>query len=144
MIVADTGIGDVRGREGFYHYRQYSAVELAKKRTLEDVLLFDGALPANCSAASTFSHKVKPLREIPQGVASELATIANIGERFVPLNGLRSAVSLLASELGFRPITDASAHELRDNALRLCAVIPTLTMALWRLRNGEQPVPPRG
>src|SRR5918994_5605656 len=31
VIVAETEVGDVRGQEGFYHYRQYSAVELADK-----------------------------------------------------------------------------------------------------------------
>jgi len=30
VVVADTRVGDVRGEEGFYHYRQYSAVELAE------------------------------------------------------------------------------------------------------------------
>ena len=29
VIVAETSVGDVRGTEGFYHYRQYDAVELA-------------------------------------------------------------------------------------------------------------------
>ena len=44
VVVADTELGDVRGVEGFYHYRQYSAVELAEQRRLEDVwhLLFEG------------------------------------------------------------------------------------------------------
>ena len=44
---SETTVGDVRGLEGFFHYRQYSAVELAEKRSLEDVwfLLFNGALP---------------------------------------------------------------------------------------------------
>ena len=37
VVVADTEVGDVRGSEGFYHYRQYSAVELAERRPLEDV-----------------------------------------------------------------------------------------------------------
>ena len=48
VIVADTTVGDVRGLEGFYHYREYSAVELADKRRLEDVwfLLFEGHLPS--------------------------------------------------------------------------------------------------
>ena len=47
VVVAETTIGDVRGKEGFFHYRQYSAVELAEKRSLEDVwhLLFRGELP---------------------------------------------------------------------------------------------------
>ncbi len=47
VVVADTEVGDVRGSEGFYHYRQYSAVELATQRSLADVmrLMIDGALP---------------------------------------------------------------------------------------------------
>ena len=31
VVVTDTEIGDVRGGEGFYHYRQYSAVDLASE-----------------------------------------------------------------------------------------------------------------
>src|SRR5215467_15165136 len=48
VIVADTELGDVRGLEGFYHYREYSAPELAATRTFEDVwyLLFEGRLPS--------------------------------------------------------------------------------------------------
>src|SRR6476469_3954425 len=47
VIVAETEIGDVRGLEGFYHYRQYSAVELARTHSVEEVwrLMLDGALP---------------------------------------------------------------------------------------------------
>mgnify|MGYP002720282407 CR=1 FL=1 len=26
VVVADTAVGDVRGTEGFYHYRQYSCL----------------------------------------------------------------------------------------------------------------------
>ena len=29
VVVAETSVGDVRGQEGFFHYRQYSATELA-------------------------------------------------------------------------------------------------------------------
>ena len=48
VIVTETEVGDVRGLEGFYHYRQYSAIELGEKRPLEDVwfLLFEGHLPS--------------------------------------------------------------------------------------------------
>ncbi len=31
VVVAETTVGDVRGLEGFYHYRQYSAVDLAEE-----------------------------------------------------------------------------------------------------------------
>src|SRR5207302_548161 len=47
-IVAETELGDVRGLEGFYHFRQYDAIELAEGRTFEDVwyLLHRGHLPS--------------------------------------------------------------------------------------------------
>src|SRR4029079_7934962 len=43
VVGADTTVRHVRVLEGFYHYRQYSAVDLAQTRPLEDVwyLLFD-------------------------------------------------------------------------------------------------------
>jgi len=52
VVVAHTQIGDVRGLEGFYHYRQYDAIELNRRRTLEDVwhLLFRGHLPDGAGA----------------------------------------------------------------------------------------------
>ncbi len=57
VIVADTELGDVRGLEGFYHYRQYSAPELAAVRTFEDVwyLLFEGELPSTSA-----TRRVRP------------------------------------------------------------------------------------
>jgi citrate synthase len=143
VIVADTVIGDVRGQEGFYHYRQYSARELADKRTLEDVwmLLFDGALP-EAQARAGFLDEVRPLRVLPEAVRPLLADIIRAGTRFSPLDALRSAVSLTAAGLGFRPCLDIGAEELRADAVHLCALIPTLTAALFRLHRGEEPVEP--
>ncbi|MGH9084335.1 MAG: CBS domain-containing protein, partial [Acidimicrobiales bacterium] len=73
VIVAETSVGDVRGLEGFYHYRQYNAVELADKRRLEDVwhLLFDGELPT-AAQRQAFIDEIRPLRRAPDAVASVL------------------------------------------------------------------------
>ena len=62
VIVAETSVGDVRGLEGFYHYRQYNAVELADKLPLEDVwhLLFEGHLPS-AAEREAFAAEVNPL-----------------------------------------------------------------------------------
>ena len=143
VIVADTVVGDVRGQEGFYHYRQYSARELADKRSLEDVwyLLFDGDLPDAAQRAS-FAEEIRPLRALPEVVRPLLPAIAQAGGDFQPLDALRSAVSLTAASLGYRPTLDITADELRDDAMRLCAMIPTLCAALFRLRGGEDPVEP--
>ena len=141
VVVAETSVGDVRGLEGFYHYRQYSAVDLADRRSLEDVwqLLFDGQLPDRKSA-DAFASEVATLRPLPDGLASLLPALASSG---APLDVLRTGVSLLGAELGWRPTHDIDAVELRRQALHLCSVVPTLLTATHRLRNGLQPVTPR-
>ena len=145
LVVADTTVGDVRGLEGFYHYRQYSAVDLAKTRPLEDVwqLLFEGALPTTAAERERFAADIRPRRGIPPAVADVLPAIASAGDVFVPLDALRTAVSQYGAALGFRPSHDIDAAELRENAMSTCAVVPGLICALWRLRNGLEPIAPR-
>ncbi len=141
VVVAETSVGDVRGQEGFFHYRQYSATELAARRSLEDVwqLLFDGALPDR-AGSERFAAEVAGLRTIPPGLAAMLPTLAGMGS---PLDVLRTAVSILGAELGWRPTHDIDHQELRAQALRLCAVVPTVLTAVHRLQQGKDPVPPR-
>lgn len=143
VVVAETAVGDVRGREGFYHYGPYSAVDLAETRTFEDVwyLLVHGELPGRVEAAR-FAKEVRALRSIPEPVLPLLAPIARASGDH-PLEALRSAVSLTAAALGFRPWVDAGVEALRADTLRLSAVTPTLVMALHRLRHGLEPIPPR-
>ena len=145
VVVAETRVGDVRGLEGFYHYRQHDAVELARSRPLEDVwrLLFDGALPVTLAERAAFAAEIAPLRAIPDDVMRVLPDIARAGPRFVPLDALRSAVSLFGASRDFQPSLDVDRPTLRRNALAVCAVVPTLVTALWRLRNGDEPIPPR-
>ncbi len=144
VIVAETEVGDVRGQEGFYHYRQYNAVELAEKRSLEDVwfLMFEGALP-DADQRAEFEAMVRPLMRIPERVKPLLPAIAAAGDSFVPLDALRTAVSIVAADADFKPSLDISIDELKENAVQICAVVPTLIMALYRLRQGLEPVDPR-
>jgi len=143
VVVAETQVGDVRGQEGFYHYRQYNAVELAEKRSLEDVwhLLYEGHLPHGAERRR-FDDEVRLLREIPGPVKELLPAVATAGERFVPLDALRTAYSLLAYTLDFRSWLDIDRATLRADALQTSAVIPTLIMALYRLNRGLEPIEP--
>jgi citrate synthase len=143
VVVAETSVGDVRGQEGFYHYRQYNAVELAEKRSLEDVwhLLFEGELPTP-EQRKAFVEEIRPLREIPTSVRDVLPAVATAGERFIPLDALRTAVSLVGYAGDFRPSLDLDHAALRADAMQVCAVIPTLVMALYRLNRGEAPIEP--
>jgi citrate synthase len=143
VVVAETAIGDVRGLEGFYHYREYNAVELAEKRTLEDVwyLLFEGRLPTLAERAA-FQREIAPMREIPASVKAVLPDIARAAGGAPPLDLLRTTVSLMGAALGFRPSLDVDAEELRAQALQVCAVVPTLLTALYRLQQGLEVIDP--
>jgi citrate synthase len=141
VIVSETTVGDVRGLEGFYHYRQYSAVELAEKRSLEDVwfLMFAGALPTSSQSAD-FREETASQRVLPPGLDSLLPSLARQGS---PLDVLRTSVSLLGAELGWQATTDIAAETLRRQATQLCAVVPTILAATHRIRSGFEPVAPR-
>ncbi|MDQ1429857.1 MAG: citrate synthase [Actinomycetota bacterium] len=142
VVVADTALGDVRGREGFYHYRQYAAPDLAATRTLEDVwwLMFDGELPTG-RERDEFTTRLAALRPLPVEVLAMLPAVAISGR--VPLAGLRTTLSQLAALEDMPPTYDADVATIRANAMRLCAAAPVLIAALHRLSVGDAPIAPR-
>ncbi|MFE1248848.1 citrate synthase/methylcitrate synthase [Streptomyces sp. NPDC058766] len=144
VVVADTRIGDVRGREGFYHYRQYSAVDLARTRSFEDVwhLLVHGELP-DAEQGAAFARRTAALRRLPGEVRGALPALAAAGGRSGPLAGMRTALSLLGAAKGFRPVYDIEAGQRLEDALVAAAAVPTLLTALHRLGKGLEPVEPR-
>jgi citrate synthase len=141
VVVAETTVGDVRGQEGFFHYRQYSAVDLAEQRSLDDVwhLLFRGELP-DAAESMAFADVVRHRRTLPPGLRTLLPALA---QRGAPLDVLRTSVSLLGADLGWRPTHDIGADELYDQALGLCAMVPTILATAHRLRSGLEPIEPR-
>lgn len=142
VVVTDTELGDVRGLEGFYHYRQYSAIDLAQTRTFEDVwyLMLHGELP-DASERAAFVERTAALRRLPAEVTDALPQIARAGSG--PLAGLRSGLSLLGAAAGFRPVFDLEADRRTANTLAACAAVPTLLTALHRIGRGLEPVEPR-
>ena len=144
VVVTDTTIGDVRGAEGFFHYRQYSAVDLATTRTLEDVwaLLFDGALPAEPDW-DAFALETRPQRALAAALDPLLRDVAASAAGDGPLDGLRTVLSAVAASEHFGASYDLDAPALRRDALRLAAVTPTVVAALHRLGRGLDPIAPR-
>jgi citrate synthase len=138
VVVAETRIGDVRGLEGFYHYRQYNAVELAETRSIEDVwyLMYEGELP-DAAQRAAFLDEIRPSREIPAEIKAVLPDLARAAPDAPPLDLLRTTVSLLGAALGFEPSLDIELSELRAQSLRVCAVVPTLLCALHRLQHDQ-------
>ncbi|MBY8881251.1 citrate synthase [Actinacidiphila acidipaludis] len=144
VIVTETTLGDVRGAEGFYHYREFSAVELAATRTFEDVwhLMVHGRLP-DAAERAAFTARTARLRHLPADVLEALPVVARASAPAGPLAGLRTALSLLGASAGFRPLYDIGPDERRADALAACAAVPTLITALYRLGQDREPVEPR-
>ena len=140
-MVADTSIGDVRGLEGFFHYREHAAPDLARRCSFEEIwhLVTRGTLPDEATLAR-FRAEVGPQREVPAPVASALpAVVAAGGSQF---QMLRTAMSLTGQALDLQPWIDTGVPALAGAALRMTAVVPTLVAALWRLSTGDEPVDP--
>ena len=135
VAVADTTIGDVRGEQGFFHYRQYDATELARSRTYADVcaLVLDGALPG--AGDTTSLARLARGRALPPSVIPALTAIATApGDT---ATHLRSAWPLVAAAIGVHPLLDTDAATRLDQAWTLAALAPTLAATLHRLAHAE-------
>ncbi|MEU2420679.1 citrate synthase/methylcitrate synthase [Streptomyces sp. NPDC007851] len=144
VVVTETEVGDVRGSEGYYHYRQHSAVELARTRGFEDVwhLLVHGDLP-DPGRSAVFAAETAGLRRLPEEVRAALPAVAAASGASGPLAGMRTALSLLGAARGLRPVYDIDADRRRADTVAACAAVPTLLTALYRLGQGLDPVEPR-
>jgi citrate synthase len=142
VAVAETTVGDVRGEEGFFHYRGYDATELARRCSFEQVwhLLVDGELP-DANQLRAFRARTVLDRALPGGVAEVLERLAAL-PGYTPLGALRSAVSVAAAALDEQPTLDLSPERVRADAIRLASLTPVLLMHMYRLRQGKEPVPP--
>lgn len=132
VVVAETAIGDVRGDEGFYHYRGYPAAALATTRSFEEVwhLIHHGHLPT-AAELDAFARVTAPMRTLPEAVVAALPHVAGSG---APMAALRTALSLAGQDA--RPWMDLAPEARAHEALRLAAVTPSLVAAIWRTRTG--------
>lgn len=142
VVVTDTEIGDVRGEEGFYHYRQYPAVDLAAGCSFEEVwfLMVHGRLP-DAGEGAAFRERVGAARVAPAELLDVLPALVPPG--CPPLTALRTAWSWLGAREGMRPLYDSTEAERLDAGVRLAALAPTILAAAYRQGRGQGPVPAR-
>lgn len=143
VVAARTELGDVRGHEGFYHYRQYSAIDLARERSFEEAwhLLLIGELPGPAELAA-FRERIARARVVPDPVAELLPAVARLTGADT-LAGLRMALAAVSAADGMRPLFDEGPEERLADAIRLGALTPVLLAALHRLAAGLPPLEPR-
>jgi len=142
VAVAETAVGDVRGEQGFFHYRGYDACELARRCSFEQVwhLLIQGALP-DPQQLRRFHEETVAARRLPDRIDPILQMIATL-PGYSPLGALRSAVSLTGAALGLRNTLDIPAEQVRADALRMAALVPVLLMRMHRYQQGLPVVDP--
>src|SRR6476469_2749821 len=140
VVVTDTELGDVRGDEGFFHYRQYSAVELAEQVGFEEAwhLLFYGHLP-DAGELAAFTTAVGRLRVMPVGLADLLPAICETTT--ASLQVVRTALSASGGIAGLRPLSACAAAERLAAAMASVALTPTILAAAHRLHQGLEPIP---
>jgi citrate synthase len=137
LAVADTVLGGVRGQEGFFHYRDHDAAELARTRSLEDVwtLQLRGDLPPAAPVVDSGAPRTLP------SVVGELVdlTAARVAD---PMVTLRVGLLALGDHEGRGSLLDRTPAEIEDDALRLAAVVPTILARHHRVSEGEAVVDP--
>jgi citrate synthase len=143
VSVARTAVSDVLGRLGFYHYRGYNAVDIARRGSFEDAwhLMLRGELPTS-EQRDAFRRETAALRPLPDGVAALLPAIARLSGPG-SLESVRTAFSLAAQSIGCKSWTDQAPELTLAQAEQISAVMPTLAAQLYRLATGQEVVQPR-
>jgi citrate synthase len=133
LVVTTTAIGDVRGEEGYFHYRGHDATELARHHSLEEVwhLLVVGHLP-DATELDRFTRRIGQVRrQLPAALVDDLAALATGSDGMA---NLRTLWSHAAAALDCRPWGDLSPSERLDQALALSAIGPVLVAASHGIR----------
>ncbi len=143
VVVAESELSYIDGDVGKLVYRGYAIEDLAEYATYEEVLylLWHGSLPTQ-TELEAFTRTMAEERAVDDYVLDALAELAAADE--APMAALRSAVSMLSAS---DEDPDAEPQDL-DAALRkgrrITAKIPTILAAYQRLRDGEEPLDPKG
>ncbi|MFC4242058.1 citrate/2-methylcitrate synthase [Gryllotalpicola reticulitermitis] len=144
VAVAETAISDVNGAAGYYQYRQYSAVELARTASFEQVwyLLVVGRLP-DAAELAVFRARILAAQNSPE-LDRVIDTLrGGVGGASVsPLAGLKAAWPLVAAARGSRPLYDLADDERLADAIELAALAPVVLAALHGGR--REVLPERG
>ncbi|GAK04296.1 citrate synthase [Geomicrobium sp. JCM 19037] len=95
IVVAETMISDVDGKQGTLLYRGIPVGELATERSFEDVvyLLWNGDLPSKQESAA-FSEQLKAAREIPEYAITIIEQMPKVS---TTMEVLRTVVSSMSS-----------------------------------------------
>jgi 2-methylcitrate synthase len=141
VVVDTTAISKVMPEINSLVYRGYPVQELAEFCCFEEVawLIWHGELP-DAKQLAEFQISERGQRDLDEDL---LAVIQRTPRTAHPMDVLRTAVSFL----GMEDTELATKHDAATNLRRsiaMLAKIPTMVAAFYRLRKGQEFIPPRG
>jgi len=139
VVVDATSISKVMPEINSLVYRGYPVQELAEHCRFEEVawLIWKGELP-NARELAEFVEAGRGQRAISKDL---LSVIQKTPRSAHPMDALRTAVSFLGTEDVEMEKTDAATKFKRS--VSLMSKIPTMIAAFYRLRKGQEFIPPR-
>ena len=139
VVVDSTAISKVMPEINSLVYRGYPVQELAEHCSFEEVawLIWKGELP-NAVQLAEFQKSERSQRDI----SKDLLTVIQKSPRAAhPMDVLRTAVSFLGMEDTELEKSDVATNLKRSVAM--LAKIPAMVAAFYRLRKGQEFIPPR-
>lgn len=136
VVAAETSLSSVDGQRGELIIAGFPLEELAAYATFEEVcwLLWEGGALPNQAQLDTFSRALASFRELTSATTELLSQAAK--SQVTPMEALRMAVASFDLDLG----TEA---DDRTRSLAITSRIPTAIAAHWRMRHGQDSIPPR-
>ncbi|MGW9019135.1 citrate synthase/methylcitrate synthase [Priestia megaterium] len=133
VVATETSISLVDGDNGHLIYRGYDVKDIVLNRSFEEVtyLLWYGYLP-NEHEKTEFSTLLKINRHLPPYVSQIIQALPNDMEI---MNQIQTAIAALGtSKFKWKPSI--------EQAIRLTAVIPTITAAIYRKMSEKEAIQP--
>ncbi|HEV2695836.1 MAG TPA: bifunctional 2-methylcitrate synthase/citrate synthase [Verrucomicrobiae bacterium] len=139
VVVDTTRISKVMPEINSLVYAGYPVQDLCEHCQFEEVawLMWHGELPTSAQLAD-FQAQVRAQRDLSKAL---LAVIEATPTRAHPMDALRTAISFLGTEDIEMEKTDAETNLKRS--VSMLAKIPTMIAAFYRLRKGQDFIPPR-
>lgn len=140
VVAAETRLSKVDGQAGELTIGGFAVEVLAPQASYEEVLhlLWHDALPTAGQLAG-LRNKLLPRRTLPQATLEVIKAAA--AARVHPMDALRMGCATLS--IGDPDPDDNSVEANLERAVKLAASFPTIVATFWRLRDGQEPIPPR-
>ncbi len=134
VIANESKLSLVQGGEGKLSYCGYDIKDLVEQCTFEEVtyLLHNNALPTK-DELQAFTTNLRSHRQLPDGVVEFLK---NCPKDAVPMDVLRTAVSMLGLFDDRAEIGEPDLDKLHDIAISLVAQTPVIVAYFHRIRQG--------